>query len=70
MTCVRMTVRVVQGDDVVVQGLAVCRKPESHTVPVVQGLTVCKMPGSHTVPVGRGLTVCAKLGSHTDDVVV
>ena len=39
---------VVQGDDVVVQGLTVCKMPGSHTVPVVQGLTVCAKLDSHT----------------------
>lgn len=39
---------VVQGDDWVVWDLAVCRKPESHTVPVVRDLTVCAKLDSHT----------------------
>ena len=60
-----MTGCVVQGDDWVVWDLTVCRKPESHTVPVVWDLTVCRKPESHTVPVVRDLTVCKKPELHT-----
>ena len=59
-----MTGCVVQGDDWVVWDLAVCRMPESHTVPVVWNLTVCRKPELHT---GTGLAVsrCAKGAIHT-----
>ena len=59
-----MTGCVVQGDDWVVWDLAVCRKPESHTVPVGRDLAVCKKPELHT---GTGLAVsrCAKGAIHT-----
>ena len=59
-----MTGCVVQGDDWVVWDLAVCRMPESHTVPVGRDLAVCRKPELHT---GTGLAVsrCAQSSIHT-----
>ena len=49
-----------------VSGLAVCRKPKSHTVMGFQDLAVCRKPKSHTVMGFQDLAVCRKPKSHTE----